>query len=184
MWNGRSETHITSKSTNKNVLSVYNEIFVHAYSDSDYWHLSGDGYILDKLYDFDHSDLLELKNDFVNWKFNELGIFKSALENDYNATHDDLLSIRGDLYGFIMTLANKYLNTDKRIAASLISDIEIEFLTEGHIKDKILLEEIKRTLDNAETSTGIVGDPTKDYMSKIRFDFIKEIIQKLYNEVK
>jgi hypothetical protein len=181
-FKGRSEPISSSKSTNKQVLCVYNEILKHAYSDSDYWYLGGDGEILDMLYDFDNSDLSELKNDIGNWALNEALIFRRALENDYSASHDDLLPVRSYLYGYTMTLANRYLTTDKRIAALFIDNLEIEFLAEGHLKDKVLLAEIKKTLANVEASPGIVGDPVRDYIRQARFDHIKETIQKLYNE--
>jgi hypothetical protein len=180
-FRGRSEPISSSKSTNKQVLSVYNEILEHAYYDSDYWYLMGDGDILDMLYDFDNSDLLELKNDIGNWKPNEVWIFRRALENDYSDSHNDLLPVRSYLYGYTMTLANRYMYTDMRVAARFINDLEFEFLAEGHLNDKTLLAEIKKVLANAEATSGIVGDPIKDYIGQTRFDYIKEVIQNLYD---
>ena len=77
-----------------------------------------------------------------------------------------------------MTLANQYLDTDKRVAARLIN-INTDFIAEGYLKDKILLEEIKKTLNNIESVSGIIGDPTKCYIDVLRFDVIKATIQKL-----
>lgn len=179
-FKGRSETNVRSKSTNKNVLSVYIKILENAYSDSDYWYLIGNDLLLDMLYDFDDLDLFELSHDLCNWAPNELEIFAGALESDYSGSHDDLLPKRIYLYGYLMTLANQYLDTDKRIAARLIN-INTDFISEGYLKDKILLEEIKKTLNNAESVRGIVGDPTKCYIDIVRFALIKNIIQKLYD---
>jgi hypothetical protein len=175
---GRSETHASSKSTNKNVLSVYKEILEHAYSDSDYWYLGGDEYLLDKLYNFDHSDLLELKNDLSNWEFREMQIFHRALENDYSASHDDLLPIRAYLRGCIMILSDNY--EEKHIIARLV-DLDDELLLGGYINDPQLLREIKNTLDRveflfAETQP---NDENNYYFYKTRLTLIKKTISSL-----
>ncbi|MFC0514733.1 hypothetical protein ACFFGT_11010 [Mucilaginibacter angelicae] len=179
-FKGRSETSVSSKSTNKNVLSVYVKILENAYSDSDYWYLTGNDFLLDKLYDLDDLDLLELRHDLCNWAPNELEIFSGALESDYSGSHDDLLPKRIYLYGYLMTLANQYLDIDKRIAARLIN-INTDFISEGYLKDKRLLEEIKKTLNSVEIVPGIIGDPTKCYMDIVRFALIKNTIQKLFD---
>jgi len=177
-WGGRSETHVSSKSTNKNVLSVYNEILKHAYSDSDYWYLGGDGYLLDKLYDFDRSDLLELKNDLGNWQFNEMQIFHRALENDYSASHDDLLPIRAYLRGCIMILSDNY--EEKHIIARLV-DLDDQLLLGEYLNDPQLLAEIKNTLDRIEVLFAGTqpGDENNYYFYTTRLVLIKKAIGSL-----
>jgi|GEM_PF-2105815 len=181
-YKGRSETFVSSKSANNKVLSLYNKILEHAYSDSDYWYLGGNDDLLDRLYDFDDSDLMEMGNDLQNWSLNEVEIFIQALEVDYSASHDDLLPQRAYLRGFIMTLANQYLHKEKYIVRNLF-DPKDELLLGGFIQDRILLEKIKNTLDNIEAAFESVPkeDEMIHYFLNTRFVLIKQTITELLN---
>jgi hypothetical protein len=175
MQNGRSETHVSSKSENQNVLSIYHQILEHGYSDSDYWYLIGGDYLLDILYDFNEADIQELKSDLPNWTLKELEIFREALTNDYSASHDDLLPIRSYLYGCIFTLLDNYLTVDQR-AANILAWVDEEFLSGGYIKDEALLQEMKLRLENTEST--LLCYP-ENYIRQSKIDSLKKTIEKL-----
>jgi len=180
MQNGRSETHVSSKSENQNVLLIYHHILEYAYSDSDYWYLIGGDYLLDILYDFNEADIQELKSDLPNWTLKELEIFREGLTNDYSASHDDLLPLRSYLYGCIFTLANYYLTIDRSAVKKILVFTDEGFLTASYIKDKALLQEMKVTLE--ETESALLSSP-ENYILRPKFVSLKIAIQKMFEAI-
>jgi len=113
-----------------------------------------------------------------NWQFNEMQIFHRALENDYSASHDDLLPIRAYLRGCIMILSDNY--EEKHIIARLV-DLDDQLLLGEYLNDPQLLAEIKNTLDRIEVLFAGTqpGDENNYYFYTTRLVLIKKAIGSL-----
>ena len=168
-----------SKSSNRRVLEIYNEILNNAFRDSDYWVLEGNEVIVSMLYTFTENDWKDLRADLVNWKPHELNLFCEILTEEYcpGSVNEDIISQKSYTYCYIITLIEPTTNP---LLWSMLLD-HFEYIKEGDLKPYILLEKINLLFDKIQSIHGLVSTDDGDdcFFSKSRFTYLQGILHKV-----
>jgi hypothetical protein len=151
--NVNSQFESRTKSSNQNVLDVYDYILNDQAHDNDVWIAGGNSMILGKLEKYASSDWAELESDIHNWTDLQLQILGRALSDNgidtYVPTENNIEYYRAKIFMQV------FLIIDFNDAPYLIDldDFQIQFLFENNHFSEIEMQKFKVRLNQINNIT-------------------------------